>query len=158
MSYFGNYFGTDSNLAMILALLLTLQSAQITVTSPVTALTNTLILTRGDDYTATTGQPITFWSAGWPSLASATLNLYVRNATTFSTLLTASGSAAPSIQNGVSGQLLTFTATGTQTNNLVPDPTGTLQIYEATATWIGSPNQQRTLLIGDVIVNNAIRW
>ena len=130
----------------------------------------TLSLFRGDDYNTTTQQEAVFSSIHWPILTGTVLQilLNIRKASTsrfqsvaYSTLVSQAlqlNSAALSVStvNGVTTQTLTFPLSAEQTNNLLIDENGTLQIYEVVATFYDG--SVRTLTTGPVAVTGTVRW
>lgn len=119
---------------------------QVVVTSPVSADAQTLTLVQGDEYSANSGQPITFTEpdTGWPILTDATVQLIIRNRVGAS-VITDAGTV--DVATGDAKQV-SFALSGTQT--------GALEIgrdrypFAVVATLSGG--QDRTLVRGSVTV------
>jgi hypothetical protein len=121
------------------------------LTSPVALNQQTLTLVRGDDYNTTTAQQIQFSLTNCPSLSGAVVVLYIRTKQTLGKMLQATMTVA-----GSNPTTLTCSLTHAQTANLVPDASGTKQLFDVVAMF--GDDSQRTLLIGNVVVLANISW
>ena len=138
----------------------------ITIVSPVSGGNPpSLVLCRGDDYNATTVQPVVFSIPPAPVLTGnvSAVMLYVRTSsadrvqsTRYSRLL----SQALDLTNGITitgtAQLLAFSLTHEQTGNLPIDLTGMKAFYEVVATFTDA--SVRTLVTGPCVVTGSVRW